>query len=44
MALNAYQPQKLYYSIKEVAEMFGLNESTLRYWVPCATGRRSFPS
>ena len=32
MALNAYQPQKLYYSIKEVAEMFGLNESTLRYW------------
>ena len=32
MALNAYQPQKLYYSMKEVAEMFGLNESTLRYW------------
>jgi len=32
MALNEYQPQKLYYSIKEVAEMFGLNESTLRYW------------
>ena len=32
MALNAYKPQKLYYSIKEVAEMFGLNESTLRYW------------
>ena len=31
MALNAYKPQKLYYSIKEVAEMFGLNESTLRY-------------
>ncbi|MCD8282186.1 MAG: MerR family transcriptional regulator [Prevotella sp.] len=24
--------QKLYYSIKEVAEMFGVNESTLRYW------------
>lgn len=23
---------KLYYSIKEVAGMFGLNESTLRYW------------
>jgi DNA-binding transcriptional MerR regulator len=22
----------LYYSIKEVADMFGLNESTLRYW------------
>jgi DNA-binding transcriptional MerR regulator len=32
MALNPYKPQKLYYSIKEVAEMFGLNESTLRYW------------
>ena len=32
MALNAYKTQKLYYSIKEVAEMFGLNESTLRYW------------
>ncbi|MBQ8713186.1 MAG: MerR family transcriptional regulator [Prevotella sp.] len=32
MALNVYKPQKLYYSIKEVAEMFGLNESTLRYW------------
>ena len=29
MALNEYKPQKLYYSIKEVAEMFGLNESTL---------------
>ena len=32
MALNHYKSQKLYYSIKEVAEMFGLNESTLRYW------------
>lgn len=32
MALNPYKPQKLYHSIKEVAEMFGLNESTLRYW------------
>ncbi|MCH5302655.1 MAG: MerR family transcriptional regulator [Prevotella sp.] len=32
MALNEYKPQKLYFSIKEVAEMFGLNESTLRYW------------
>ncbi len=32
MALNPYKSQKLYYSIKEVAEMFGLNESTLRYW------------
>ena len=32
MALNEYKSQKLYYTIKEVAEMFGLNESTLRYW------------
>ena len=24
--------EKLFYSIGEVAEMFGLNESTLRYW------------
>jgi len=23
---------KLYYSIKEVAQMFGLNQSTLRFW------------
>jgi DNA-binding transcriptional MerR regulator len=32
MALNLNKKFKLYYSIKEVAEMFGLNESTLRYW------------
>ena len=32
MALNEYKSQKLYYTIKEAAEMFGLNESTLRYW------------
>jgi DNA-binding transcriptional MerR regulator len=32
MALNLSKNLKLYYSIKEVAEMFGLNESTLRYW------------
>ena len=24
--------KKLYYSIKEVADMVGVNESTLRYW------------
>ena len=30
--LNLSKNLKLYYSIKEVAEMFGLNESTLRYW------------
>ena len=32
MALNLNKNLKLYYSIKEVAQMFGLNESTLRYW------------
>lgn len=32
MALNANKNVKLYYSIKEVAQMFGINESTLRYW------------
>ena len=32
MALNLNKNLKLYYSIKEVAEMFDLNESTLRYW------------
>ena len=32
MALNLKRNFKVYYSIKEVAEMFGLNESTLRYW------------
>lgn len=32
MALNADKNVKLYYSIKEVAEMVGVNDSTLRYW------------
>mgnify|MGYP002515442185 FL=1 len=32
MALNQEKKLKLYYSISEVAQMFGLNESTLRYW------------
>ena len=32
MALNLNKNLKLYYSIREVAEMFGLNESTLRFW------------
>jgi DNA-binding transcriptional MerR regulator len=32
MALNLNKNLKLFYSIKEVAEMFGLNESTLRFW------------
>ncbi len=32
MALNLDKNLKRYYSIREVAEMFALNESTLRYW------------
>ncbi len=32
MALNLNKDLKVYYSIREVAEMFGVNESTLRYW------------
>ncbi|MBP3512356.1 MAG: MerR family transcriptional regulator [Prevotella sp.] len=32
MALNMNKNLKLYYSISEVAQMFELNESTLRYW------------
>jgi DNA-binding transcriptional MerR regulator len=32
MALNESKSQKLYYSIGEVAEKFGVNESLLRYW------------
>lgn len=32
MALNERKNLKLYYSISEVAQQFGLNESTLRYW------------
>ncbi len=32
MALNRDKNVKLYYSIREVAEQVGVNESTLRYW------------
>ncbi len=32
MAINTEKVTKLYYSIKEVAEMVDVNESTLRYW------------
>lgn len=32
MALNPNKQLKLYYSISEVAEMFGLTETLLRYW------------
>ena len=31
-AINSDKPSKLYYSIKEVAEEVGVNESSLRYW------------
>lgn len=30
--MNTNKDTKLYYSIREVAEMVGVNESTLRYW------------
>lgn len=32
MALKKDKNQKLYYSISEVAQMFEINESTLRFW------------
>jgi len=32
MALKKEKNQKLYYSISEVAQMFDVNESTLRFW------------
>lgn len=32
MPLNPNKNLKLYYSIKEVAEMFNVSESLLRYW------------
>jgi DNA-binding transcriptional MerR regulator len=32
MALNPTTEKKLYYTISEVAEMFQVNESLLRYW------------
>jgi DNA-binding transcriptional MerR regulator len=32
MSLNTNKNLKLYYSIKEVAQMLGVNESLLRYW------------
>ena len=47
MALNLDKNLKRYYSIREVAEMFGLNESTLRYWeqeFPYLTPKTSGPA
>lgn len=38
MALTKDKNLKRYYSIREVAQMFDLNESTLRYW------EKEFPS
>ena len=32
MALNTEKSHKLYYSIKEVAQMMNVSESLLRYW------------
>ena len=32
MALNTNQDLKMYYSISEVAEQFGVTESLLRFW------------
>lgn len=32
MVLNTDKNTKLYYSIKEVAQLIGVSESTLRYW------------
>jgi len=32
MGLKKEQEQKLYYSIKEVSQMLGLNAPTLRFW------------
>ncbi len=32
MALKSFKPKKIFYSIGEVADMFGVTEPTLRYW------------
>ncbi len=32
MALKSFKPKKIFYSIGEVAEIFGVTEPTLRYW------------
>lgn len=32
MALKPFKSEKIYYSIREVAGMFDVNESLLRYW------------
>ncbi len=51
MALKSFNPQKIFYSIGEVAKMFEITESTLRYWekefdsikpAKTATGKRQY--
>ena len=32
MAIKSFKPKKIFYSISEVAKMFGVTEPTLRYW------------
>jgi len=32
MPIKSFKPKKIFYSIGEVAEMFGVSEPTLRYW------------
>ena len=32
MVLKKGKPQKLYFSISEVAQLLNVNESTLRFW------------
>ncbi|MGM9702891.1 MAG: MerR family transcriptional regulator [Prevotella sp.] len=47
MVLNLNKNLKLYHSIGEVAKMFGVNESTLRYWekeIPTLRPKTSGPS
>ena len=41
MALNKDKNLKLYFSISEVAQMFDVNESTLRFWEPAPIGRKT---
>ena len=46
MAYNPNKELKLYYSIGEVAKMFDVNESLLRYWekeFPIISPKKSLP-
>ena len=47
MIYNPNKNKKLYYSIKEVAKMFDINESTIRYWekvIPFLTPKTTGPA